>query len=167
VAMLTHGGIGAAWVFTHLPMRLGRNAVVPALIPALIMRIKGRDANPADVVELGCGNQKFNSFNYICGFARPTINIPTLKYQRWSNNPTAPRFTDQELLTVYLFAMLQGHFKQKAMHPLSARALGRVVSPVTELSSLQSPAQSVARSLGRCCSASYGASWVVPTAPSR
>lgn len=41
---------------------------------------------------------------------------PTLKYQRWSNNTTEPLFTDQELMTVYLFAMLQGHFKQKAMH---------------------------------------------------
>lgn len=41
---------------------------------------------------------------------------PTLKYQRWSNNPTPPRFTDQELLTVYLFGVLKGHFKQKAIH---------------------------------------------------
>ena len=25
---------------------------------------------------------------------------PMLKYQRWSNNPTGPRFSDQELCTV-------------------------------------------------------------------
>ena len=41
---------------------------------------------------------------------------PTLKYQRWSNNPSEPLFTDQELMTVYLFGVLKGHFKQKAIH---------------------------------------------------
>lgn len=41
---------------------------------------------------------------------------PTLKYQRWSNNTTEPRFTDQELITVYLFGLLKGQFKQKALH---------------------------------------------------
>jgi hypothetical protein len=41
---------------------------------------------------------------------------PMLKYQRWSNNLTEPRFTDQELITVYLFGVLTGHFQQKAMH---------------------------------------------------
>lgn len=41
---------------------------------------------------------------------------PTLKYQRWSNNPSEPLFTDQELMTVYLFGILKGHFKQKAIH---------------------------------------------------
>jgi len=38
-----------------------------------------------------------------------------LKYQRLSNN-WQPDFTDQELLTVYLFGQLQGHFKQKRIH---------------------------------------------------
>lgn len=41
---------------------------------------------------------------------------PTLKYQRWSPNTTEPLFTDQEVLTVYLFGHLQGRFKQKAIH---------------------------------------------------
>ena len=41
---------------------------------------------------------------------------PTLKYQRWSPNTNEPLFTDQELMTVYLFGHLQGHFKQKAIH---------------------------------------------------
>jgi hypothetical protein len=40
----------------------------------------------------------------------------TLKYQRWSNNPTLPLFTDQEMVTIYLFGVLQGHFKQSAIH---------------------------------------------------
>lgn len=41
---------------------------------------------------------------------------PTLKFQRWSNNPTEPLFSDQEMVTIYLFSTLQGHFKQSAMH---------------------------------------------------
>ena len=41
---------------------------------------------------------------------------PTLKYQRWSNNPTSPLFSDQEMVTIYRFGLLQGHFKQSAMH---------------------------------------------------
>lgn len=41
---------------------------------------------------------------------------PTLKYQRWSNNPTEPLFSDQEMITIYLFSLLQGHYKQSAMH---------------------------------------------------
>jgi len=41
---------------------------------------------------------------------------PMLKYQRWSNNPTEPLLTDQELITLYLFGHLAGHFKQKAIH---------------------------------------------------
>ncbi len=40
---------------------------------------------------------------------------PMLKYQRLSNN-WQPAFTDQELLTVYLFGQLQGHFRQKRIH---------------------------------------------------
>lgn len=40
---------------------------------------------------------------------------PMLKYQRLSNN-WQPIFTDQELITVYLFGQLQGHFKQKRIH---------------------------------------------------
>lgn len=40
---------------------------------------------------------------------------PGLKYQRLSNN-WQPNFTDQELITVYLFGQLQGHFKQKRIH---------------------------------------------------
>ena len=41
---------------------------------------------------------------------------PALNYQRWSPNTTEPLFTDQELITVYLFGHLQGRFKQKAIH---------------------------------------------------
>lgn len=40
---------------------------------------------------------------------------PMLKYQRLSNN-WQPNFTDQELITVYLFGQLQGHFKKKRIH---------------------------------------------------
>lgn len=40
---------------------------------------------------------------------------PMLKYQRLSNNWKA-NFTDQELITVYLFGQLQGYFKQKRIH---------------------------------------------------
>jgi len=40
---------------------------------------------------------------------------PMLKYQRLSNN-WQPDFTDQELITVYLFGHLQGHYRQKRIH---------------------------------------------------
>ena len=40
---------------------------------------------------------------------------PSLKYQRLSNNWQV-NFTDQELITVYLFGQLQGHFKQNQIH---------------------------------------------------
>jgi Transposase DDE domain len=40
---------------------------------------------------------------------------PNLKYQRLSNN-WQPTFTDQELITIYLFGQLQGHFKQNRIH---------------------------------------------------
>jgi len=41
---------------------------------------------------------------------------PTLRYQRWSPNTTKPLFTNQELITVYLFGHLQGRFKQKTIY---------------------------------------------------
>lgn len=40
---------------------------------------------------------------------------PMLKYQRLSNN-WQPAFTDQELITVYLFGHFQGHFNQKRIY---------------------------------------------------
>src|SRR5215210_9217087 len=40
---------------------------------------------------------------------------PMLKYQRLSNN-WQPIFTDQELITIYLFGHFQGHFKQKRIY---------------------------------------------------
>lgn len=40
---------------------------------------------------------------------------PMLKYQRLSNN-WQPDFTDQELITIYLFGHFQGHFNQKRMY---------------------------------------------------
>ena len=45
---------------------------------------------------------------------------PMLKYQRLSNN-WQPNFTDQELITVYLFGQLQGHFKQTRIHEYIAQ----------------------------------------------
>jgi hypothetical protein len=41
---------------------------------------------------------------------------PELKYQRWSNNATQPRLTDQEVVTIYLFCVLQGRLQQNDMH---------------------------------------------------
>lgn len=38
------------------------------------------------------------------------------QFQRWSNNPKAPAFSDQELMTIYLFGHLQGHREFKAIH---------------------------------------------------
>ncbi len=40
---------------------------------------------------------------------------PMLKYQRLSNN-WQPNFTDQELITIYLFGHFQGHFNQKRIY---------------------------------------------------
>ena len=40
---------------------------------------------------------------------------PMLKYQRLSNNGQ-PNFTDQELITCYLFGQMQGYFKQTKIH---------------------------------------------------
>ena len=40
---------------------------------------------------------------------------PLLKYQRLSNN-WQPIFTDQELITIYLFGHFQGHFTQKRIY---------------------------------------------------
>lgn len=40
---------------------------------------------------------------------------PTLKAQRMSNNHQ-PRFTDQEVITVYLFGHVQGHFCQRRIY---------------------------------------------------
>ena len=40
---------------------------------------------------------------------------PSLKYQRLSNN-WQPKFTDQELITIYLFGHFQGHFNQNRIH---------------------------------------------------
>lgn len=57
--------------------------------------------------------QLIQLFLWVCGVYD---KHPTLKYQRWSPNPNQPLFTDQEALTVYLFGLRQGHFKQKAIH---------------------------------------------------
>src|ERR1051325_2679311 len=38
-------------------------------------------------------------------------------FQRLSNN-SRPRFTDQELITIYLFGHLQGRFEKKAIYDL-------------------------------------------------
>ena len=57
--------------------------------------------------------QLIQLFVWVC---RAYDKHPTLKFQRWSNNPTLPTFTDQEVITIYLFGLLQGHFKQSAIH---------------------------------------------------
>lgn len=41
---------------------------------------------------------------------------PTLKYQRWSNNPTEPLLSDQELITMYVFGHLQERFTRQTMY---------------------------------------------------
>jgi len=58
-------------------------------------------------------NQLIQLFVWVC---QAYDKHPTLKYQRWSNNPTPPLFSDQEMVTIYLFGLLQGHFKQTAIH---------------------------------------------------
>src|SRR5215218_5027473 len=45
---------------------------------------------------------------------------PVLKLQRMSNN-NRPAFTDQELLTLYLFGHLQGHFSQRRIYDYICR----------------------------------------------
>ena len=40
----------------------------------------------------------------------------TTCFQRLSNNPDTGRLTDQELITIYWFGHLQGHFAKKAIH---------------------------------------------------
>jgi hypothetical protein len=50
-------------------------------------------------------------------------NHPNLKYQRLSNN-WQPTFTDQELITIYLFGQLQGHFKQNRIHQYISQHFG-------------------------------------------
>ncbi len=40
---------------------------------------------------------------------------PMLKYQRLSNN-WQPEFTDQQIITIYLFGHFQGHFSQKRIY---------------------------------------------------
>src|SRR5215475_5586461 len=49
---------------------------------------------------------------------------PTPKYQSWSPNTTEQLFTDQELITVYLFGHLQRRFKQKMIHCYVQEHLG-------------------------------------------
>lgn len=38
------------------------------------------------------------------------------QFQRWSNNPKEPDFSDQELMTIYIFGHLQGHRQCSAIH---------------------------------------------------
>jgi DDE family transposase len=58
-------------------------------------------------------NQLIQLYLWVC---RVYDKHPQLKYQRWSPNMTEPLFSDQELITVYLFGHLQRHFQQKAIH---------------------------------------------------
>ena len=80
------------------------------------MRIKGKAANPTSAVELGGVNPEIQLIQLFVWVCQAYDRHPTLKYQRWSRNPTLPAFTDQEVVTIYLFGMLQGHFKQSAIH---------------------------------------------------
>ena len=45
---------------------------------------------------------------------------PQLKFQRWGNN-NKPEFSDQELVTVYLFGQMQGFHRQSQTHRYVAR----------------------------------------------
>ena len=51
---------------------------------------------------------------------------PETCYQRLSNN-RAPEFTDQEFVTIWFFAHLEGCFEKKRMHRLIRKVLARVV----------------------------------------
>ncbi len=56
-------------------------------------------------------NQLIELYLLICAFYN---NQPVLNQQRLSN--FKPRFTDEELLTVYLFGHLQGFTRQRRIH---------------------------------------------------
>jgi hypothetical protein len=70
-----------------------------------------------------------------------------LKYQRWRNNPTQPRPTDQEVVTIYLFGVRQGRLQQTEMHKYIRDHWAASLPAFAELSGFQSSAQSPARSL--------------------
>lgn len=57
-------------------------------------------------------NQLIQIYLWVC---KVYDKHPELKYQRLSNN-NEPKFTDQELLTIYLFGHLQGHFQQRRIY---------------------------------------------------
>ncbi len=65
---------------------------------------------------------------------------PMLKYQRLSNN-CQPLFTDQELITVYLFGHLPAEFYATPNLWLYLATFFRLVSRFADLSSLQSADQ--------------------------
>jgi len=60
--------------------------------------------------------QLIELYLWVC---RAYDNCPDLRAQRMSNNHR-PRFTDQELMTVYLFGHFQGHFTQRRIYDYAA-----------------------------------------------
>ncbi|MCA1593677.1 MAG: hypothetical protein LC754_13705 [Acidobacteria bacterium] len=57
-------------------------------------------------------------------------------FQRLSNN-SEPRFTDQELVAIYLFAQLNGKFREKGNASLHRALLARLLSTLARLSNFQ------------------------------
>src|SRR5436853_6164067 len=57
-------------------------------------------------------NQLIQLYVWVCAIYD---KHPVLKVQRMSNNHQ-PAFTDQELVTVYLFGHLRGHFSQRRIY---------------------------------------------------
>ncbi len=61
-------------------------------------------------------HQLIQLYLWVC---RAYDTCPDLRAQRMSNNHR-PRFTDQELMTLYLFGHLQGHFTQRRIYDYAA-----------------------------------------------
>lgn len=57
--------------------------------------------------------QLIQLYLWVCGIYNKHTG---LKFQRWSNNINEPRFSDQEIITVYLFGTLKGRFQQKDIY---------------------------------------------------
>ena len=85
------------------------------------MRIKGRNVKQQTqqrVVECKFMElQLIQLYLWVCS----VYDIhPLLKYLRLSNN-WQPIFTDQELITIYLFGHFQGHFTQKRIYSYTSQ----------------------------------------------
>src|SRR5437870_3365755 len=77
------------------------------------MRIKSRWRRPKESCRIEFVEQQLiELYLWVCAIYDKR---PDLKYQRLSNN-SRPLFTDQELLTMYLFGHLQAHFSQRRIY---------------------------------------------------